>query len=172
MAGLSQQQVGQLQAISSQLSSIGYLVNFLASQFTTRTGEPFTQSVFELYLQSQFQTASQQSMVSTLDKILAILQSSGGGSSSSRPWEDFEDSYIEANQQTLSDVENNLTSSNAKDILSDISSGDFSSAGLGDVSSSVSGGSAYGLWSDTTNNAFNGDVDDWYSDWEGRVSSW
>ncbi len=172
MSGLSQQQVGQLQAISSQLSSIGYLVNFIGSQFTTRTGEPFTQSVFELYLQSQFQTAAQQSMDIRLGDILDILQSTGGGSSSSRPWEDFEDSYIESNQQTLSDVENSLTNSNAKDILSDISSGDFSSAGLGDVSSSVSGGSAYGLWSDTTNNAFNGDVDEWYSSWEERVSSW
>lgn len=90
------------------------------------------------------------------------------GDGAVRPWEQFEDDYITNEKSSIESTKDVIDNSNALGTLTDISggvsSGDYGDSSLEKAEDAVTSGDMYSLWSQTTNDAFNGDVDDWYSD--------
>lgn len=166
------------QSLSSQneilYSQLSYLQGWL-SDFKTNWGLAYLTDK-DFYQSQESSNAQLHSDIWTLISTVRNLQS---GDSATRPWEDFEDNYISQNSDVISGVGSAVDSSDALDVLQDLSSGvksgDFDNSSLSSSAGVVSGSSEspmYGLWSDDTVDAFNGDVDSWYSNFEVRVTSW
>lgn len=100
--------------------------------------------------------------------LISAVRNLQQGDGSVRPWEQFEDDYISNEKSSIESTKDAIDNSNALGSLTDISggigSGNYGDSSLGAAEDGVTSGDMYSLWSQTTNDAFNGDVDDWYSE--------
>ena len=113
------------------------------------------------------------------DKLDDIYNKIGGGSVTvpESELDKFVQLYMQKYGDDINIIENDLSETNATDTINDVING-WSGNGNFDSDLGIAAGNvesddqSWGLWSETTNDAFNGDTDSWYDSFEERVGQW
>ena len=115
--------------------------------------------------------SSQQTVI--LNSILDWLNAYQGANPDSGFLDQFAEDYVNKFDVEIQDTEDAIGKDDVHEVLGDIADGSLPDSAFGSADDAVLS-NPWGLWSDDTNNSFNGDSDSWFSDssWQERVSLW